>query len=490
MKRWAIAAVLVLAAAVGLLAAAAARLDATALPAELTAGCVWGDASAARGLRVHTASAFAGAARWDNDYAPAEGAGESAFHFNVAGARRPETGGVYTSNWLPVLHVSPDGADPALTQLLEQARENAVRGASGVISLTEHWRYRLQLEVSWIREPALPNEDEVTLDLRESGAWSAPLSLLELPVLPGDRLLVRELRATADDVYYSSARLLSSTGLTTCQIHYEDRILLGVGFGPEAAPEPDWAPEGFGLWEIPIRADSSAPSMAAPDVSAARLVYPLDIAGQRVLALQEAADGSVLLVTAEGGQFVLHVLEQGTCRLLQKLPLGEAFTERQEKALYLPDSGEEFTYTRVTYPEILLFPQEECTVIGLGQRRILVLTPGSGGWRKELDCAASWLYDAYGAGSWSVPEPDAAAEGALCPFTQEWGVEPVTLAYAGGRLALARCADYFGSGVLLEVYGPEGLLYGALLRSGVAGQVYSERYSMRYVPGALALAWE
>lgn len=111
----------------------------------------------------------------------------------------------------------------------------------------------------------------------------------------------------------------------------ENGALVTVGFDAGVQPRPDWAPEGFGLWYMPIReqvryGDSSSITAGRwPALEECRLVYPLDIENQRVALLERSSDGAyILLVTVEEAHYVLRVLDSTDYHLVQTLELDGA----------------------------------------------------------------------------------------------------------------------------------------------------------------------
>ena len=105
---------------------------------------------------------------------------------------------------------------------------------------------------------------------------------------------------------------------------YDDRgIYFSVAFAADAAPQQSWAPQGFGVWFLPIK---TTPLQLNDGVKVEylwedlQLVLPLDVTAQRVVALDRSEDGKLLLTTCEDGMYHLRVLDEQN-RVQQMLQL-------------------------------------------------------------------------------------------------------------------------------------------------------------------------
>ena len=172
-----------------------------------------------------------------------------------------------------------------------------------------------------------------------------------------------------------------------------------------------------------------------------QLVYPLDITRQQVVTLkQEELGGTVYLMTQEDGQLVLRLLEGGTYRLLQELSLGPVPESD-------PDTGGYHTLTI-----------RDGFAVVLWEDQLTVLSRTEEGYHLDYTCPTQTAYVTGYTVSFTDPELEKQDDEDAMPYT----VAPnFAMAYQDGKLAVAA---YVGNSsmvcvLLLEVYGPEGLLY-------------------------------
>lgn len=294
----------------------------------------------------------------------------------------------------------------------------------------------------------------------------------------------------------------------------EDGVLVTVGFPADVQPEADWAPEGFGLWYMPVRMQevtdersgaSGTVSYSFPVVAECRLVYPLDIGTQRVMLLRRSDDGAhILLVTAENDRYVLRVLDSGDYHLVRKIELCEATAHEYTETSYIyedygpwreptesahyrynyPDENDrgtaEFQVTRTAYPEVSMQQGDNFAAVIIGSR-LALLTPSAEGYDLQFVCDTV----SYGYEMWKddpdntywyqedlgwlftedVPsDPNSSVYQAYTVATVE---ERYAMAYNGTSLAVA---TYYGNRLMLSIYGPEGLQYAALVENSVLSQ--------------------
>ncbi|MFR6086919.1 MAG: hypothetical protein ACLUIX_06550 [Oscillospiraceae bacterium] len=226
---------------------------------------------------------------------------------------------------------------------------------------------------------------------------------------------------------------------TPFSLPLEGGTLTTLGIDPAAQPQPDWAPEGYGLWYVPVQTDDDGSSTPVP--SRRQLVYPLDITRQQVVTLkQEELGGTVYLMTQEDGQLVLRLLEGGTYRLLQELSLGPV-PEAD------PGTGGYHTLTI-----------RDGFAVVLWEDQLTVLSRTEEGYHLDYTCPTQTAYVTGYTVSFTDPELEKQDDEDAMPYT----VAPnFAMAYQDGKLAVAA---YVGNSsmvcvLLLEVYGPEGLLY-------------------------------
>ena len=294
----------------------------------------------------------------------------------------------------------------------------------------------------------------------------------------------------------------------------EDGVLVTVGFPADVQPETDWAPEGFGLWYVPVRMQkvtnerSGLPETVRgrfPVVAECRLVYPLDIGTQRVMLLRQSDDGAhILLVTAENDRYVLRVLDSGDYHLVRQIDLCEATAHEYSETRYIyedygpwreptesahyrysyPDENDrgtaELQVTRTEYPEVSMQQGDNFAAVIIGSR-LALLTPSAEGYDLQFVCDTV----SYGYEMWKddpddtywyqedlgwlftggVPsDPDSSVYQAYTVATVE---ERYAMAYNGTSLAVA---TYYGNRLMLSVYGPDGFQYAALVENSVLSQ--------------------
>ena len=151
---------------------------------------------------------------------------------------------------------------------------------------------------------------------------------------------------------------------------------------------------------------------------------------------QEKLGGTVYLMTQEDGQLVLRLLEGGTYRLLQELSLGPAAEDSASYDLTIRDGF----------------------AVVLWEDQLTVLSRTEEGYHLDYTCPTQTAYVTGYTVSFTDPELEKQDDEDAMPYT----VAPnFAMAYQDGKLAVAA---YIGNSsmvcvLLLEVYGPEGLLY-------------------------------
>lgn len=480
----ALALVLALAALIGL----ALSLDRTATPLNIVVTHPWGDSAAAQGLAVHTAAVYGDMLYWDTDFSVAEGE-DTRFSFRPqASAGRPtgEVSDVKDEWYLTRLCVTEHGkfvTENLLQDLMPQQDDwRTVRVRDDFVA------YRMYLT------PMGGGGGDGTLDTfwGESQDDWVPFDKLRIPV--GDRDQLTERAYSLDIRTYGFEYILqqTETRFHPFSIGGDGHVLVTVGFAPDAPVESSWAPEGFGLWDVPVmdtrvNFDGGWYASRRPDVGGAKLVFPLDIENQRVVALTETADGDVLLVTAENGQFVLRILDAGTCALRQELVLGAA-----EELIWEKENG-----SIAYFGPVLIFPEEDYILVTLNDRELLVLEKAEAGYRIGLHSEIMELRsrrDAAGTYEWTwqrTGTPDETGDDYAGDAYHVIRNGLRALCYRDGKLALASRDPSGLQDIILEVYGDGGMLYGALLENGLESQAYTQSYYLTtpWQGDPLTLTW-
>ena len=297
-----------------------------------------------------------------------------------------------------------------------------------------------------------------------------------------------------------------------------DRILVTAGFPADVQPQTDWAPEGFGLWDMPVHevretVGGGYTVRYLPSTAESRLVYPLDIETQRVALLEQSSDGKqILLVTVEEGRFVLHVLDSADYHLMQRLDIdGAEARESSDTKYYIEyyidgwsagfgdfrpveedwsgyrinppqdEQGVTFTCEYREYPSVSMRQGDGFLVLLMDSSRVALLTPDGEGYKGEFVCdAPDYSY---------VENEDGTQSGRYFLYHDErdeveyyalWSAIPTAdatyaMAYNGRYLAMAAYAE--DRDLLVSVFGKDGLQYAAYVRSSITTQLGDGAYS-------------
>lgn len=532
MKRRILITVLALLLALGALVTLNSSVSRTALPIEMQVLTSLGDSSAAQGLTVDYRIALDSCLRWYTKYDPASGANSTDFH--VTGNRNTTTvlpyysllGETYNDWWIVSgLLNGRDTRDPIVSGIRSEAASGQGRANSRGTNIMKRLypidyydSYPLRLSQQSVTEGISPDNSPGYYE-----DWvNIPFDKLRIPVTEND-FFELEFRVDSTETG-QQMNYVSGSGLQYVQNAFtpycaasEDGVLVTVGFPAEVQPEADWAPEGFGLWYMPVRMQevtdersgaSGTVSYSFPVVAECRLVYPLDIGTQRVMLLRRSDDGAhILLVTAENDRYVLRVLDSGDYHLVRKIELCEATAHEYTETSYIyedygpwreptesahyrynyPDENDrgtaEFQVTRTAYPEVSMQQGDNFAAVIIGSR-LALLTPSAEGYDLQFVCDTV----SYGYEMWKddpdntywyqedlgwlftggVPsDPNSSVYQAYTVATVE---ERYAMAYNGTSLAVA---TYYGNRLMLSVYGPDGFQYAALVKNNVLGQIDS-----------------
>ena len=496
MKRCLTAAAAMLVLAAVLLPALSLRLDGTATPLPYTVALARGDIAAAEGLRFRTAIKYGSQLRWDTVYdvhdntwdtthrlVNSQGSGRLSFYDQQE--REALYYGRYTDRRYISLMVQPD--DPLMARLIQgyQAHgENSFhgRGYTERIRLREFYdTYPLYLSSGY---------GDLSLLLRDSDRdYYADCD----PAFDKLRIPVGETDWTEPTLFYYADNQMYLSGDTTLHaenrftpfsIGWEDGFLTTVGFAADADPQPEWAPEGFGLWYVPTKLNSYTSSagggysLRVPDMARLRLVYPLDIAGQRVVGLQFTYDQSeILLTTAENGQYVLRVLDAADFHCKLTLVVDEDAELQHHEATMGTQSGTAYELDCYNYV-LPVYNSTEDLLVACAGNHLTVLRPGGGSWAVDYDFDLLWPdLDEDGQIAWSSEFRP--LEDGSYGYTYDYGdysslglssrLDEISMLYRDGKLALAT-GDGEGTYTLVSVYDRTGMLYGAVLKAGLSTQ--------------------
>lgn len=496
MKRCLTAAAAMLVLAAVLLSALSLRLDGTATPLPYTVALARGDIAAAEGLRFRTAIKYGSQLRWDTVYDVHDNTWDTTHRLvNNQGSgrlsrydRQQEREelyyGRYTDRRYISLMVQPD--DPLMTRLIQgyQAHgENSFHGKG--------YTERIRLRELYDTYPLYlsPDYEDLSLLLRDSDSVSFADSY---PAFDKLRIPVGETDWTEPTLFYYGVDQMYLSGDTTLHaenrftpfsIGREDGFLTTVGFAADADPQPEWAPEGFGLWYVPTKLSSytfSAGSgyfLQVPDMGRLRLVYPLDIAEQRVVGLQFTYDQSeILLTTAENGQYVLRVLDAADFHCKLTLVVDEDAELQHHEATMGTQSGTAYELDCYNYV-LPVYNSTEDLLVACAGNHLTVLRPGGGSWAVDYDFDLLWPeLDEDGQIAWSSEFRP--LEDGSYGYTYDYGdysslglisrLDEISMLYRDGKLALVT-GDGEGY-TMVSVYDRTGMLYGAVFNAGLSTQ--------------------
>lgn len=515
MKRRILIAALALVLAVGGIAALNIHTAKTATPIEMQVVDSIGDASAAQGLLVDHRIMLGTTLQWYTTYDPATGGNDTGFYVTY----RTGTGGFvrysypkFNETCLACSAVDAHNMnDPIVKDLWAEAEHgdesDRMEAARRVYPIDYYDTYPMYLASRW-------GGNCLSISYQEELAFDK----LRVPVGKYD-FLELSLDFGTD---INGADVVDSVGsrswymqnrFTPYYVNSGDHILVTAGFPADVEPQADWAPEGFGLWDIPVRearetVDNGYYVKYLPVTAECRLVYPLDIEMQRVALLEQSIDGKyILLVTVEEERFVLHVLDSTDYHLVQRLDIDGAEAQESFDTEYYIDSwsaafgdlrpveegwsgyrinppqddqGVTLTREYREYPTVSMRQGDGYLVLLLGSSRVALLTPNGEGYKGEFLCDApdySHVEDKDGTQHHYFLYHDERDE---VEYYGLWDAIPTVdadcaMAYNGRYLA---AAAYDGNGELMvSVFGKDGLQYAAYVRSSLITQLGHGNYS-------------
>ena len=517
MKRRILIAALALVLAVGGIAALNIHTASKATSVEMQVISSTGDASAAEGLLVDHRIMLGGNLLWYTDYVPATGESDTNFYVTYRSIQQQPyyrwQDGETDETRLTCSAVDGENRnDPIVKELWAEAERSdaSLPYVSRRIDPIDYYdTYPMYLAGSW-----------------GSGCLSADYSAelafdkLRIPVGKYDFAELSLYISWHSD----GATKVDSVGIrsfymqnrfTPYCVNSGDHILVTAGFPADVQPRPDWAPEGFGLWDMPVHevretVGGGYTVRYLPTTAESRLVYPLDIETQRVALLEQSSDGKyILLVTVEDGRFVLHVLDSTDYHLVRQLDIDAAEEHESSITQYYqddianwigdiddPNSVEEdrpyrikpiegeqgFTLTADyrEYSTVSMRQGDGFLVLLMGSR-VALLTPDGEGYKGEFVCdAPDYSY---------VENEDGTQSGRYFLYHDErdeveyyalWSAIPTAdatyaMAYNGRYLAMAAYAE--DRDLLVSVFGKDGLQYAAYVRSSITTQLGDGAYS-------------
>ncbi len=515
MKRRILIAALALVLAVGGIAALNIYTASKATSVEMQVISSTGDASAAEGLLVDHRIMLGGNLLWYTDYVPATGESNTNFYVTYRSIQqRPYyrwQGEKTDKTRLMCSAVDVyDMDDPIVKEMWEESEGGYV--SRRVYPIDYYDTYPVYL-ASWWDQDGLSTYYDEALAFDKLRIPVGKYDFAELSLDFGTDVN----GATKVDSIGTRDQYMLNRFTAYC-VNSGDRILVTAGFPADVQPQTDWAPEGFGLWDMPVHEvrETVGGGYAVrylPATAESRLVYPLDIETQRVALLEQSSDGKqILLVTVEEGRFVLHVLDSADYHLMQRLDIdGAEARESSDTKYYIEyyidgwsagfgdfrpveedwsgyrinppqdEQGVTFTCEYREYPSVSMRQGDGFLVLLMDSARVALLTPDGEGYKGEFVCdAPDYSY---------VENEDGTQSGRYFLYHDErdevkyyalWSAIPTAdatyaMAYNGRYLAMAAYAE--DRDLLVSVFGKDGLQYAAYVRSSITTQLGDGAYS-------------
>ena len=513
MKRRILIAALALVLAVGGIAALNVHVARKAVPIEMQVEVSIGDAGAAEGLLVDHRIMLGNNLLWYTDYDPATGESDTDFYVtyrNMQPYYRWQ--GEKTDNTRLMCSAVDvyDMDDPVVKEMWEESEDGYV--SRRVYPIDYYDTYPVYL-ASWWDQDGLSTYYDEALAFDKLRIPVGKYDFTELSLDFGTDVN----GATKVDSIGTRDQYMLNRFTAYC-VNSGDRILVTAGFPADVQPQTDWAPEGFGLWDMPVHevretVGGGYTVRYLPATAESRLVYPLDIETQRVAMLEQSSDGKqILLVTVEEGRFVLHVLDSADYHLMQRLDIDGAEARESSNTKYYieyyidgwsagfgdfrpveedwsgyrinppqDEQGVTFTCEYREYPTVSMRQGDGFLVLLMDSSRVALLTPDGEGYKGEFVCdAPDYSY---------VENKDGTQSGRYFLYHDErdeveyyalWSAIPTAdatyaMAYNGRYLAMAAYAE--DRDLLVSVFGKDGLQYAAYVRSSITTQLGDGAYS-------------
>lgn len=513
MKRRILIAALALVLAVGGIAALNVHVARKAVPIEMQVEVSIGDAGAAEGLLVDHRIMLGNNLLWYTDYDPATGESDTDFYVtyrNMQPYYRWQ--GEKTDNTRLMCSAVDvyDMDDPIVKEMWEESEGGYV--SRRVYPIDYYDTYPVYLASWWDQDGLSPYYDEALA----FDKLRIPVGKYDFTELSLDFGTDVNGATKVDSIGTRDQYMLNR--FTAYCVNSGDRILVTAGFPADVQPQTDWAPEGFGLWDMPVHevretVGGGYTVRYLPATAESRLVYPLDIETQRVALLEQSSDGKqILLVTVEEGRFVLHVLDSADYHLMQRLDIdGAEARESSDTKYYIEyyidgwsagfgdfrpveedwsgyrinppqdEQGVTFTCEYREYPTVSMRQGDGFLVLLMDSSRVALLTPDGEGYKGEFVCdAPDYSY---------VENEDGTQSGRYFLYHDErdeveyyalWSAIPTAdatyaMAYNGRYLAMAAYAE--DRDLLVSVFGKDGLQYAAYVRSSITTQLGDGAYS-------------
>ena len=513
MKRRILIAALALVLAVGGIAALNVHVARKAVPIEMQVEVSIGDAGAAEGLLVDHRIMLGNNLLWYTDYDPATGESDTDFYVTYRNMQPYYRWQGEKTDKTRLMCSAVDVYDmdhPVVKEMWEESEDGYV--SRRVYPIDYYDTYPVYLASWWDQDGLSPYYDEALA----FDKLRIPVGKYDFTELSLDFGTDVNGATKVDSIGTRDQYMLNR--FTAYCVNSGDRILVTAGFPADVQPQTDWAPEGFGLWDMPVHevretVGGGYTVRYLPSTAESRLVYPLDIETQRVALLEQSSDGKqILLVTVEEGRFVLHVLDSADYHLMQRLDIdGAEARESSDTKYYIEyyidgwsagfgdfrpveedwsgyrinppqdEQGVTFTCEYREYPTVSMRQGDGFLVLLMDSSRVALLTPDGEGYKGEFVCdAPDYSY---------VENEDGTQSGRYFLYHDErdeveyyalWSAIPTAdatyaMAYNGRYLAMAAYAE--DRDLLVSVFGKDGLQYAAYVRSSITTQLGDGAYS-------------
>ena len=190
-----------------------------------------------------------------------------------------------------------------------------------------------------------------------------------------------------DETYFEIESSHNQMPAVDVVYQYDDSgIYFSVAFAAGAAPQQSWAPQGFGVWFLPIE---TTPLQLNDGVKVEylwedlQLLLPLDITAQRVMALDRSEDGKLLLTTCEDGMYHLRVLDEQN-RVQQTLPVLAETEVNRDRENASPDNCRFFGFSNFNMIDTELYMGDGFMVLYCCDGRFSVLDKENGLYRVAM----------------------------------------------------------------------------------------------------------
>lgn len=473
MKRFLIATAIVLALSVAVLAVGSSRVSENETNVAQVINISRGSAEKLDGLKVKSSITYDQKLLWETTRNIKTKGSSTEFSFNSSKINRAYNFTEYPPYQIYARLCDSNDESDRMTKELKN-------GESEMIKLKDYFTYYdLYLGESYIY-----TSEPYDICRATSSNFCPSESKFTLLKIPAEEEDIAEMYCSQSEVdrFVNTNFLNIAHSFESYVVPCDGGLLVSVGFAPKYEPEKSWAPSGFGIWMIPEKTATKTTELnhlyeeKIYPSEEAKLVYPLDIENQYVLAMKWSWNKeSLFLVTAENGEAVLRILDGKTFSLQGQLDLGPIGINKDDYGYFSESTlWKEITVEKVLFDIVKVRTDENFTAIAIGNS----LTVLDKNHKKDFDCQfvnlCSYHIDGDQTFFWQDDETVSKKykEAALCysPGNYEYygDFSEKSMEYKDHMLAIAW---YDGSDALhVHVYGKDGLIYGERSESSLWGQ--------------------